>query len=234
VHTNDLKTDPDILGNPALRINPRKPLLKHQAFQYLYVFVLLLGFGITYSANSVIHALKFGNFTQYSNMLRKFQKTDLLAIAVFHLRLTVAPLLLSREPTVLKAILNVIPVYIVGGYYLAFFFIISHNFEGVHFFDKDAESKSAGSFLYAQASSSCNVAGSWLCFINGGLNYQIEHHLFPRIQHSHYPKIAPIVREFCKMKGIPYVHFPTIWDNMHSTCMHLLTMGTKEDPIKLG
>ena len=45
-----------------------------------------------------------------------------------------------------------------------------------------------------QVVSSSNVGGSVLCFLNGGLNYQIEHHLFPRVSHTHYPKIAPIVR----------------------------------------
>ena len=88
----------------------------------------------------------------------------------------------------------------VGGFYLAFFFIISHNFEGSKFFDrsKDGSKGSKGheglGFLYRQAASSSNVGGSLLCFINGGLNYQIEHHLFPRMSHCHYPLIAPMVR----------------------------------------
>lgn len=42
---------------------------------------------------------------------------------------------------------------------------------------------------------------TWYC---GGLNYQIEHHLFPGIAHSHYPAIAPIVRETVAAFGLPY------------------------------
>jgi fatty acid desaturase len=38
----------------------------------------------------------------------------------------------------------------------------------------------------------------------GGINYQIEHHLFPSISHSHLPKISPIVRKACVEFGIPY------------------------------
>jgi linoleoyl-CoA desaturase len=38
----------------------------------------------------------------------------------------------------------------------------------------------------------------------GGLNYQIEHHLYPRICHLHYPRIAPIVRQVCAEHGVPY------------------------------
>merc|ERR1719267_116729 len=123
------------------------------------------------------------------------------------------------------ALLNTAPLYVVAGYYLAFFFILSHNFEGVDFYD-NAKTKGGASFLRNQVASSSNVGGSWLCLLNGGLNYQIEHHLFPRIQHTHYPKIAPVVRTFCESKGIPYVHFPTIADNVQSTVKHLSKMST--------
>ena len=50
----------------------------------------------------------------------------------------------------------------------------------------------------------------WWTRIFGSINYQIEHHLFPNISSYHYPKIAPIVREFCKDNNIPYTHHSTI------------------------
>ena len=119
----------------------------------------------------------------------------------------------------------------VGGYYLSFFFVISHNFEGVEMHDNDFAHKKEQSFLRKQVATSSNVGGSFLCFINGGLNYQIEHHLFPRISHTHYPTIAPIVREFCKTKNIPYKHFPTVWDNVASCARHMYQMGSKQTPV---
>ena len=39
----------------------------------------------------------------------------------------------------------------------------------------------------------------------GGINYQIEHHLFPNMSNVHYPVIAPIVKKYCIDNGIPYV-----------------------------
>jgi len=38
----------------------------------------------------------------------------------------------------------------------------------------------------------------------GGLNFQIEHHLFPRLSHVHYPRIAPVVQRVCAERGVPY------------------------------
>lgn len=46
----------------------------------------------------------------------------------------------------------------------------------------------------------------------GGINYQIEHHLYPNMCNIHYPKIAPIVRNYCKKHNIPYCHHETLWD----------------------
>ncbi len=60
------------------------------------------------------------------------------------------------------------------------------------------------SLLQRQVESTSNVCGSILCELNGGLNYQIEHHLFPRIHHSYYPQIAPLVKAYCEGRGIRY------------------------------
>jgi fatty acid desaturase (delta-4 desaturase) len=97
-------------------------------------------------------------------------------------------------------------------------------------FDKDQSKVDKESFLYKQVTSSSNVGGRFLCFLNGGLNYQIEHHLFPRVSHTHYPTIAPIVREYCLSKNIPYVHFPTVSGNFSSCVQHLFNMGHHKDP----
>ena len=44
----------------------------------------------------------------------------------------------------------------------------------------------------------------------GGLNYQIEHHLFPKVCHVHYPALSPIVADTCREFGIPYQSHRTI------------------------
>ena len=50
----------------------------------------------------------------------------------------------------------------------------------------------------------------WWSMIFGGINHQIEHHLFPNISNHHYPTIAPIVKKFCKDNDLPYAHEPTL------------------------
>jgi len=45
----------------------------------------------------------------------------------------------------------------------------------------------------------------------GGINLQIEHHLFPNMSHVHFTRIQPIVEDYCKKKGYPYVNHPSLW-----------------------
>jgi linoleoyl-CoA desaturase len=63
---------------------------------------------------------------------------------------------------------------------------------------------------------------SWLL---GGLNFQVEHHLFPKISHIHYPKINKIVRETCEEFNVMYKEFPTMLSAIHSHLLYLKQIG---------
>jgi len=60
---------------------------------------------------------------------------------------------------------------------------------------------------------------------SGGLNYQIEHHLFPNVNHCHFPKIKPIVKKLCKKYNIKYKEFNGYKDAFLSYYNHLVFMN---------
>jgi linoleoyl-CoA desaturase len=64
----------------------------------------------------------------------------------------------------------------------------------------------------------------------GGLNFQIEHHLFPKISHVHYPKIAPIVREVCAEFGVRHHTQETLSMALMSHARHLQKLGQAPMP----
>lgn len=67
------------------------------------------------------------------------------------------------------------------------------------------EADSKVDFLRRQVLTSRNIVGGW--FMNifmGGLNYQVEHHLFPNMPRTHLRKANEIVREYCEVREIPY------------------------------
>jgi len=231
INPNDTEHDPDIVGSDVIRLNPTKPMMKMQVFQHIYVFVLMALFGLTYIVGSFVHNMERFHKTKFSKQLRPNHIFEESTIALFFVRWFLFPVCMYPS---LYTVLNIAPLLVVGGYYLSFFFLISHNFEGVHLFDEKYLKHTDQSFLRKQVLSGSNVGGAWLCFLNGGLNYQIEHHLFPRIQHSHYPTIAPFVRAYCESKGISYVHFPTIADNVASCARHLHSLGNRKTPVNFN
>lgn len=62
----------------------------------------------------------------------------------------------------------------------------------------------------------------------GGLNYQVEHHLFPRICHIHYPALAPIVERVALSQGIPYRNNRRLSDALRSHYRWLRRMGSEQ------
>jgi acyl-lipid (8-3)-desaturase len=106
---------------------------------------------------------------------------------------------------------------------------VAHVVEEVAMLDKDAKGVIPGSWAAQQMSTSADFChGSWLwTHVSGGLNYQVIHHLFPGIIHTHYPAIAPIAMRVAKKHGVPYVVFPSFGAALKSHFGHLKAMGTR-------
>jgi linoleoyl-CoA desaturase len=68
----------------------------------------------------------------------------------------------------------------------------------------------------------------FVSWFTGGLNFQIEHHLFPRICHVNYPAISKVVEETCREFGIRYVVHKTFFAGMASHFRWLRRMGTAD------
>jgi fatty acid desaturase len=81
-------------------------------------------------------------------------------------------------------------------------------------------------FVRRQVLTSRNVAGSRLVdFVLGGLNYQIEHHLFPNMPRPNLRHAQPLVRAFCAQHGLPYVE-ASLFGSYAEAVRHLHTVGT--------
>jgi linoleoyl-CoA desaturase len=72
-----------------------------------------------------------------------------------------------------------------------------------------------------------------LTWMLGGLNFQIEHHLFPRVPHTHYPQIARIVRSNCATHGVRYSSQPSLRAALRSHFLHLRAMGRLGLPAEI-
>lgn len=72
---------------------------------------------------------------------------------------------------------------------------------------------------------------SWFA---GGLNYQIEHHLFPRISHIHYPALSKLVQSECEAFNLPYNNLPTFKAAVTSHFRFIRMLGIKPEEINFS
>lgn len=111
---------------------------------------------------------------------------------------------------------------------LSTLFSLSHNFEHS---DRDptAEFRKTGKqvcWFKSQVETSSTYGGAIAGALTGGLNFQVEHHLFPRMCSAWYPYIAPTVREVCKKHGVKYAYYPWVHQNFISTLKYMHQAGT--------
>ena len=99
--------------------------------------------------------------------------------------------------------------------------VFAPNHKGMPILDKDDDSD----FLRRQVLTSRNVRGGRLTdVLLGGLNYQIEHHLFPYLPRASLRRAQPLVRDHCLSHGLPYVE-TTLVDSYRQALRHLHTVG---------
>jgi fatty acid desaturase len=86
-------------------------------------------------------------------------------------------------------------------------------------------------FLRRQVLTSRNVRGSrFVDFLLGGLNYQIEHHLFPNMPRPNLRHAQPLVREFCRQHNLPYTE-ATLFGSYAEALRHLHAVGAPLRPV---
>ncbi|WP_435526206.1 fatty acid desaturase family protein [Microbacterium elymi] len=87
-------------------------------------------------------------------------------------------------------------------------------------------------FFTKQVRTSRNVSGGWWAtWLFGGLNYQVEHHLFPSMSRPHLAKTREIVRDFCHANDVPYTE-TTIWRSYGIVIDYLNRVGlSARDPF---
>jgi linoleoyl-CoA desaturase len=81
-----------------------------------------------------------------------------------------------------------------------------------------------------QIETTCNFGTNSpvLNFLLGGLNYQVEHHIFPKMSHVHYKEVSKIVKETCDEFGINYVNYPTLWSALTAHKLHMKRLGNNQ------
>jgi fatty acid desaturase len=191
---NKLGTDPDT-ELPVIAVTPETAARHHgpvvswlRAHQGVLFFPILLFEGLSLHASSVRRVFTRGRLE------RRWVEIAFLSIRMIGY-VTLVFIVLS--PGIAFAFLGVqLGLF---GFYMGISFAPNHK--GMPIVPRDMTLD----FLRRQVMMSRNVSGGRLVDVAmGGLNYQIEHHLFPSMPRPYLRRAAPLIAEYCRSQGVPY------------------------------
>ncbi len=225
--TNVEGMDDDIDIRPFMRVNEEQPRYWFHRFQHIY-FLLLYGF-------AYFLWIYWQDFEKYFS--RKIADSPLRKMSVKdHFIFWISKLIYI-------SIFVVIPIFKVGlvdtliGYGIAVFIcglMISVVFQLAHVITEtsfpkpdEGSNKINNEWAVHQLETTANFStrNKFVSWLVGGLNFQVEHHLFPRISHVHYPAISKLVRDTCAEFNVIYLEHPTVVSAVRSHIRHLKIMG---------
>jgi linoleoyl-CoA desaturase len=207
-YTNIEHADEDIVTpSYLLRFTPNQPLKWYHKYQHLYA-----GFFYGISTLTWITIKDFIKVFQYRGdglikTKKDFNKTFLTIVLqkIFYLStfLVLPMLILPVSPWLIVAMF--VTMHFVTGLLLTLIFQTAHVMPTSEFIMQEEEEIEENWWVH-QLLTTTNYATSSRLFswMIGGLNFQIEHHLFPNICHVHYPKIARIVKSTAAEFNLPY------------------------------
>ena len=228
-YTNVDGIDDDIAKNPALRMAPTQRWVAAHRFQHVYMFVLY--------ALSTILWLLLTDFIKYFN--KKVVVTEMKMTTRDHIIFWVSkslyiffyivvPIIFVGWGAWLTAFLI---IHVTMGLTLSIVFQLAHVVEKTGFESAGTEAKVLDTeWAVHELQTTANFAprNKVISWFVGGLNYQVEHHLFPRISHVHYPAISSIVEAECRKFGIPYHYYPKMTEAIASHVRVMKRLGQNE------
>jgi linoleoyl-CoA desaturase len=201
--------DEDIDPGSVLRLSPHKPLLKLHKYQHIYAWVLYGLMTLTWVTTKDFVQLRRYKKTKVhlsnSKTYRQLAIDLFISKVLYYFVFLVLPLLLLPIAWYF-IVLCFLMMHFVSGFILTVIFQTAHVVTNAAYPLPDEKGNIDNNWAIHQLSTTMDFAPkskifSWAI---GGLNYQIEHHLFPNISHVHYKNISKFVKSSTEKYGLPY------------------------------
>lgn len=235
-YTNIDGLDGDIHQDPYLRLSSEQKWNRNHKFQHIYAFFL---YALGTLLWSVIDFVQYRRFTKLGmspegklDKGKQFRKLLIYKMAYWSF-IFVLPILFSPFSW-RQIVLGWFVMNIVAGFILTVTFQLAHVVEGVSFPKPSEEGKMENEWMIHQLKTTANFAknSKIITWFVGGLNFQIEHHLFPNICHIHYDKISDIVRATVEEYGMVYNYNNTYQGAVYSHYKMLKELGMQPVLVK--
>lgn len=226
-YTNIDGVDDDIEIKPMLRMCPTQKRYFFHRFQHIYVWLLypmLLLLWLFHSDFDKYFRKKVGEVPLKKMSSGEHFRFWIAKVVYFFAMIAVPIWMVGFVPF----LIGFLTLALTAGFILSIVFQLAHTVEETSFPMPDPSSnKLEAEWALHQISTTANFATSnkLVSWFIGGLNFQIEHHLFPKISHVHYPEISKIIRQTCIDFNIRYIEFRRLRQAVASHAGYLKKMG---------
>jgi linoleoyl-CoA desaturase len=221
--------DMDVAVGMLARFTPHQPSYAHQRWQHWYVWVLYGLLAMKWHFYDDFRTLVLGRIGPHP--IPRPRGRDLALLIACKLSFFV---LAFGIPLLLHPVWVVAAAYglfaVVLGLSLSVVFQLAHCVEQAAFplvAEGVRSVDSAWAVHQVQTTVNFGHGNGFATWLLGGLNYQIEHHLFPEINHCNYPAISGLVRDTCREFGIAYNEHESLWAGVRSHFRWLRRMGAR-------
>ena len=229
-YTNIPDHDEDINQPFILRMEPTQKLRSMHKYQYIYAY-----FVYSLASLSWVFIKDYRKFFQHKtggHVRKSLPRYEMIRMfvykAIYYAMFVVLPYFVIDLPWH-YIFFGFLFSHLVEGFSIAVIFVLAHVVEGTTYPTPNEQGKIEMTWAELQMYTTSNFAikNRVVNYLFGGLNFQIEHHLFPRISHVHYPKITEIVRKTALEYNLPYLVQDTFFGAVASHTRVLKSLGKK-------
>jgi len=228
-YTNVDGFDEDIEPKGSLRLSKQTPLKKVHRFQYIYAFFLYCFLTLSRTVSEFFRLIKYNKsgITRQQGTTPAKQMTKLVLTKVVYLFIIIGMPMIFSGFSWWLTLLGFLVMHAIAGLSMSLVFQMAHLVEIAEQPVPDAEGVINNEWAIHELETTANFSrkNRFLGWLIGGLNYQIEHHLFPNICHVHYSAISPIVERTTKEFGLRYNENRTFFGAVGSHVRLLRALG---------
>ncbi|HQQ95309.1 MAG TPA: acyl-CoA desaturase [Bacteroidia bacterium] len=208
-YTNIHNEDEDIAPVGILRFEPHAEKKWIHRFQFLYAWIFYGFMTLMWSTTKDFNQLARYNrkgLLKTANVNYGTELRYLIASKLLYYAFVLLPYFLVKEMSFLNWLVGYLVIHFTASLCLTLIFQSAHVVEETEFPLPDSNGNVENHWAEHQLRTTMNFANGnpVLTWLVGGLNHQVEHHLFPNICHIHYPKISKIVEQTAHEFSLPY------------------------------
>lgn len=206
-YTNIHQHDEDLEVAEFIRLSPHseyKPIHRLQHFLAFPAYSFATVFWAFIKDYKYFFKSHLGPYENKSHPLKEW--FILIVTKILYYTYTIALPLMLLDITFIQWLIGFMSLHMVAGIILGVIFQLAHVVEQTDHPQPDENAHIDNHWLIHEMETTANFArdNKLLCWYVGGLNFQIEHHLFPKVCSIHYPAISRIVEATAKEYGVPY------------------------------